>query len=925
MGRYVTVNGALAVCIVAVLVAWMCVPESAAQTGGGLTPERFFGPWELSQWPAAQSCDPIWPDGPQPPFGRWEVRDGTLAASGSVNRWSTRLLEGAQWGDLDLSLSFRIDKSSKAPLDLGGGCVRWGYHWAENKPGWDASVVFRFVDPLHYYRLVLSAGRGQVGLWDSTGGYLQVIPCELELGKTHLLRLVVRGAHIVAELDARTVMDYWDRTLPHGAGQIGLGVHNADVAFEQLKVVAPPPATERMPAHKPSFRMKDGVLYDGQEPISCWRTDRAGTISQGLIKLRPGWRHQYYTAIGPNIQNVPGIGYKWPLLEGKLPEALKISGQGTDRLTVSFATGFKDKIRAEHICTVSFDSGRQVYVYSYDSKMHFLVDFPQVFDIQFIDPLTQNNRPPGPELKYPWNWSGHRWLVLQGPDGKWQRYPTLDYQGQNNNDLHWGQARTFLYPDPAVCPVFGLKVDWPRPEGRFLAVGQCLWGYDWHHWTRGLADKIAAGTVRTYHVTLTGYPPEEAEKYFAASSLVPALQEERPLQAVFNPAGTDFKQLTSDAQPGHNMVFTGTPDRSVGHGDSCSVRIDGPGSAGVQLYHYMIEAAAKRWWVRGWAKSQGLKGRGLQLRVKYSYQNKPQDVFYIGLLGDRDWTYFSFVTDVLKQRDCTSISFEIDGPGKVWIDDFAIRHLEQGESPQVTQFKMPAGLEPRKDLLVDLRIDEGQGKAAYDYSRNGHSLLLKGATWASEAGHTFIRFDGKDDYAVLPLKPPLHPVDGPPDQYKPVFPLQQFTYEFWVRPRPPTKKGSRMYVFHYRFNPTVCIDQADTKKNDCRLVFQNDHFSGPLKLEARVPLGKWTHLVATFGAGRAVLYRDGKKVAEAAYDEEPYGFKFFAYKWNYNFGAWYYGSHSFLNGDLGPFRLYTRALSAKEVAKAFATGWPAAH
>ena len=57
-----------------------------------------------------------------------------------------------------------------------------------------------------------------------------------------------------------------------------------------------------------------------------------------------------------------------------------------------------------------------------------------------------------------------------------------------------------------------------------------------------------------------------------------------------------------------------------------------------------------------------------------------------------------------------------------------------------------------------------------------------------------------------------------------------------------------------------------------------DLFSGPLKLETRVPYGSWTHIAATFGAGRAALYKDGKKVAEAEYEEEPYGFKFVAYK-----------------------------------------------
>jgi len=910
----------------AFVLAWaacILVPVFSPEARGDA--ERTFGAWKLSEWPLARSNVPVWPEGEQPPFGTWEVRDGALCVSGTADRWSTRLLRDARWEDVDLALRFRVDKSSARDLDLSGGCVRWYFYWGENAAGWDASVVFRFQDPLHYYRLLVSAARGQMGLWDSTGGLLQVVSCAAEVGKTHSLRLIARGSHILAELDGKRVMNYWDRTLPHGSGQVGLGAWKADVAFEALSVRRAAGTVELVPGHRPLFRLDGAVLYDGNEPICYWHTTREGVLFQEMVKLRPGWRAEYYTAIGPNIQYVPEIGMKWAPLIGKLPGALKVSGQGTDRLVVKFATGFEGKLKADHVCTVQFDSSRGVYSYRYDSVAKFLTDFPSFHSMEFLDPLTYNNRPPGPELKYPWNPAGHKWHVILGPDGTWQRYPMLDYQGQNNNELQWDSTRTFLYPDPAVSPAFAIKLDFPQPENRILKTGLCTWGYDYHHATVGNGTSISKGTVRPYHVTLTGYPPEEARKYFKASLLVPALREERPRFAVFDPRGTDFKELTSDAEARSHMVFNGTPDRSVGHGDSCSARIDGPGEAGVYLYQYMVEAAAKRWWIRGWARSEGLKGRGLQLRAKYSYQNEPEDIFYIGLLGDHDWTYFSFITDVLKRRDCTSINFEVDGPGKVWIDDFAIRHLDEGENPRVTEFKMPEGLEPRTDVLVDLRMDDGKGKAAYDYSLNGHSLFLKGAAWTSEQGRTFVRFDGEDDYALLPLKPPLQPVDGPPDQYKPVFPLKEFTYEFWVRARPPSKPTSKMIIFHYRFNPQVYLDELGapgSAQKDCRLVFQNDHFSGDARLETRLEYGKWTHIAAAHGGGGIVLYKDGRKVDQVAYKQEPYGFKFFAYKWRYNFGAWYGGSHSFLNGDMGPFRLYTRKLTAGEVEEAYKSGWP---
>ena len=194
-----------------------------------------------------------------------------------------------------------------------------------------------------------------------------------------------------------------------------------------------------------------------------------------------------------------------------------------------------------------------------------------------------------------------------------------------------------------------------------------------------------------------------------------------------------------------------------------------------------------------------------------------------------------------------------------------------------------------------------------------------------EADRSFLRFDGTDDYAQLPIKPVLEPRDAPPEDrtYKPVFRLETFTYEWWMRLR---KSPGRMTVFHYRFNPLVHVDPLPGKPGQCRLVYQNHVYKGvKIELKATVPYDQWLHVAATHGNGHVVLYVNGKEAARATYDPSASGFGFAAYKWQYNFGAWYNGSGSFLAGDLGPFRLVPRALSADDVAKRHETGWPKRH
>jgi len=899
----------------------------------------------LDQWTEGRTLEVI--EGQQSPFGTWVERNGRLVAEGKARCWSTKLAPGDQEANTRVVVEFTVQSSSGEARDLYppvayAAACRWGFYWGENSPGWDVGVVMRWEDPLHFYRVQLSAHRGELALWDSTGGFLQLVSCPIKEGKRHTLEITARGAHFRVELDGQRVMDYWDQTLPHPAGQIGLAVYQSKVLFDRFDVIGLKAEEEPMPPHEPLFRMKQEgdklLLFDGHEPISQFyksTSGNEGALNQQFVKLKPGWRPAYYTWIGPGI--TPGPTHGVLRLVGELPEAFRIKRTGRT-LEFSFRTERRDTARADYVCTVGYDARRGVYRYEYRSHVRFMFKGEyQLNAFELIDPLTYNNREPGPEVVHRWNWTGHRWHVFVAPDKSWARYPLIDYlDGYSGQETYWGRFSSFLYPDAAACPAFEVELGWKPLPGRHFELGLCHWGYDFHHTERGPTLPVPAGSSRDFTLRLTAMPLAEAEAIFKKSRVADKVAKSPDRFPNFDPTGNTFAGFSTRQEPTSTMVWeSGDADEHVGRTDSRSLRIGGPGNAAVRIYQYVVEQNAERWWIRGWFKSSGVSGRGLQMRVKYAYNPKPEEAFYLGGQGDRDWTYFSFISDVLKRRDCTDISFELDGGGTVWIDDVAVSALREGQRPDTTRFPMPSGLEPRADMVIDLPMtSRPAGRGVCDASYNGHHLLLFGSPrWAQEQGRGFLRFDGVDDRGTIPLKPTLMPLDykTPMGSIKTLFPLKAFTYEIWARPQVPVGgPNARVTLFHFRFNPIVQFDTFRTSDGTCRLSYQNDRrrpsdrwkAGEQLRIHARVPYGRWLHIVATHGDGEVVLYVNGKSVGRATYDQNGPGFEFFAYTAQYNVGCWY-GKNQFYHGDMGPFRLYTRALSAEEVAERYQSGWPA--
>ncbi len=918
-------------------------------------------PWSevpLAQWAAGITWDVN--DQFPPPYGTWAEEGESVVAEGTAPLWSTQLLPDDQGPAQIVKLAFTVDKSSGASRQLPGGCYRWGFHWGENLPGWDVGVVLRYQDPLNFYRVQFSASRGELALWDSAGGFLQLIPVVLEAGQAHTLKITARGAHFEAWVDEQSVLDYWDATLPHLSGQVGLAVYQSTVRFGSFSVSPASAETRTMPPHRPDFSLETAegvryddpawaesppgnvVLFDGREPISFFfKQSPGGEFFHDMVKLQPGGRPAYYSQVGP------ALNYKWPHLVGTLPAAIQVDGGG-ETLGCHFQMTGAPGATAAQALTVRYDEKKGVYRYEYRVKQTFTNAEPfELFNYQVTDPLTYNNRLPGPEVENRWSPTGHRWWVFQGEEGEWRRMPMVDYLTDHNNpSLLWGLATDFLYPDAAASPAFEVEYAWPRPDKWAAGVGLCTWGYDFHHWAGAYpAMKLETGDELSYTLAYTALLPAEARQRFEASQLREGLEADKAQLLVFDPRGGPLKTTTWQ-DPAATMVWNGVGvlDQAGGRQGRPALRIEGPGAAGVYLYQYAIEQHAKRWWVRGWFKTKGARGRGLQLQVKYAYQPQPEDTFYLGGLGDKEWTPFSFITTAPSVRDCSSLSFELDGPGQAWLDGVALSALNEDANPQTTAFAVPPGLEPSKEIFIDLTMAERPAKAVYDESRNGHALQLKGADpavagpeWRQEKGRGYLHFTGQEA-AQLIFKPVLMGLDAPPEitqdvmdkwgvpyeGYKPIFPLKQFTYEWWMRPEKPANDPGRMTIFHSRFNPVCLLDQLLDKEGECRLSYQGDIFCGEkIRLEHSVSYAQWTHVVLTHGEGKVVLYLNGEKATETEYD--PQGPGFWMNRWQLYFGRWMAGMNQAglgFVGDLGPLRLYTKALTAEEAKQRYEKGWP---
>ncbi|HEY3415398.1 MAG TPA: LamG domain-containing protein, partial [Armatimonadota bacterium] len=715
-------------------------------------------------------------------------------------------------------------------------------------------------------------------------------------------------------------------------GGIGLGAYHSTVAFRNVQVTALPAVTNGAPVHQAVFAARKwrGLrwIFDGNEPILVLeRNPYLDSIEPGVphnlqysfVKLKPGYRPYYNTFVGVDVAASVYTGIEIPV------DAIPITGGGTDRLTIQFDGMTKDKKTSAHNTDVlTYDKVRGVY--RHDMTLDVTSNVEQKLNnLEYCDPLTFNNHRPGTGVKYKWLPSNDDWGVFPGEDGTIYRHP-ISKGLQMGEGWYTQPSPSFwmLYPARAACPVFEHLA--PK-EKTWIIV--CHWGHDYHNavrWEGGRQFK--AGEKYTIRYAMTAYTSEEGEQYFLRSKMNPlhANIEEKSKNNLFmyvpspyafpicDPGGTTFDTLQSVREPFTGWQWMGdyTMDRELGHIDHYSLRLDGPTNLTGTFYHNVIDIYAKKYLCSVWVKTKGVRGKGPVLQLKYTFDESKGDIIDTGLTGDNDWTLVSFVTDnAVKVYDSTDFRVKFEGAGTVWIDDFSVKPIEDGE--KVTEFRpmatasVAAPISP--DLLIDLPANEGDGLSLFDASGHNNSAKLHDVTWVKSGNRAVLHFENGASSFVTNLSPELK-------AGKEGYPQASVTLEAWVRPQAGKGGGA---ILGFLGSPLLSL-QPDGK-DKFKVVFavtslKTQYFN--ITSAGSIPADQWSHVAGTLTAeGMLRVYLNGKLDHEMELENNKIVFTSWAPMISIGTYGKRYGNP--YTGDLTALRWWARAATDAEIAKAAAS------
>jgi hypothetical protein len=202
-----------------------------------------------------------------------------------------------------------------------------------------------------------------------------------------------------------------------------------------------------------------------------------------------------------------------------------------------------------------------------------------------------------------------------------------------------------------------------------------------------------------------------------------------------------------------------------------------------------------------------------------------------------------------------------------------------------------AGLAHDPALETLVRFDEGSGTTASDSSGIGHDGTLSGPTWVAGQTGQALSFDGTDDYVTMSLETGL-PANNAAQ-----------TVAYWM---------------NVASNPsgTQCaIDlHNDGSGSALQLGFRNGNVTawnhgGNVLAQATPPsAGAWHHVAYTYDGTTHTLSLDGVSAGTSTASPQT------AAVTSLVLGRWNGGPGEYFGGKLDELRIYSRALSADEIA-----------
>ncbi|MDI1461395.1 glycoside hydrolase family 127 protein [Catellatospora sp. KI3] len=211
---------------------------------------------------------------------------------------------------------------------------------------------------------------------------------------------------------------------------------------------------------------------------------------------------------------------------------------------------------------------------------------------------------------------------------------------------------------------------------------------------------------------------------------------------------------------------------------------------------------------------------------------------------------------------------------------------------------------PLPQFVAHYKFDETAGTSAADATGNGKTATVAGgATWVAGRTGNAVNLSGSSQYVSLPAGI----LAG----------ASAFTAATWVRLDAVTN-WARLFDFGTGTTANMFLVPSSSS-GTARFAITTSGSGGEQRINApsALPTGVWTHVAVTIGGGVGILYVNGAEVARnSAMTLTPGSLGSTTQNW---IGRSQY-SDPYLDGAVDSFRLYSRALTAGEVANLYSTG-----
>lgn len=824
---------------------------------------------------------------------------------------------GARYAYYRVDLKLRLDTASARPGPKweAGGWTWAAYRNNANAPDYEAGVaVCRKGEEM--YRVMFSLRDQEIALWSSRGGFLQVVPCKLEAGKEYKITALVHWPFLKVAVDGQTLIDYCESHGVLTGGGVALGLHEGAAAFSQVAVTYDgPTGANSTPqgtggrAHVADLHFRDWKgarwAFDGNEPIFFVGDDCNGYE----IKLVPGWRAQmfgwwHWCNYGDEYFYANKLTDFKALEEGK---QLRFVVTGTD----------KDKpwLVSRADVTVTYDPATKAYVHDTVSDLvipegkSLRVNHP----IEFTDPCIYGHM--GPATPHD-SWEvPHPWSVYKHVSGKLYKHPhnhATWYPGFGEPAAQEAKANYLasdgwwaIVGDPVANPIMSILGS--SVTGSEFYTELCGWAFDVHmRWYPVKAGQTMNPGTYTVKWRLSSAEAKQTEAWLKEATLCGVTDPEKTALLYTSGIGETekFDKVVKWASPYYQYPWgDGTlQDKTVGHGDKTSLRLDGPRSAGSMtggsVYNDPVLADTD-YEISAWVKTKDAQGEGPGL----VFGGK---AYYSGITGTHDWQRIGFVCRPGEPLHTVTFSVLNSGAGTVWFDDFMIREVKKGETPAAPIAAAPKPLplpEGGGRILAwnsKSEVKEAKGTTLLDQSGGGgHGRLQGNAALVDDEGKRVVEVNGGAGY-----------VDT--DRAFAFAPPQSLAV--WVKP------GQLTHDWNM-----VCTGGAWNRAWNLFLYYKQAPYSIDFRpwgkrifVDGVVPQDKWSHLAVVDDGKNYTIYVDAKVVKT----EASTGQNWAALEGPLVLGSsiYYTDTRSTFTGRLGGVEYWNKALSAEEVKGEFERG-----